>query len=87
MIEVVHFVKEDVFEITSAAAPWQHVRAIGEDVVATEMILPANHKIRPMDIGGILAGGVGRIKVHPKPKVALLPTGTELVQPGTDLKP
>ncbi|ABO51382.1 molybdopterin molybdochelatase [Desulforamulus reducens MI-1] len=87
MIEDVHFVEEDVFEITSAAAPWQHVRAIGEDVVATEMILPANHKIRPMDIGGILAGGVGRIKVHPKPKVALLPTGTELVQPGTDLKP
>lgn len=87
MIEDVHFVAEDVFEITSAAAPWQHVRAIGEDVVATEMILPANHKIRPMDIGGILAGGIGKIRVHPKPKVALLPTGTELVQPGGTLKP
>lgn len=86
MIEDVHFIEEEVFEITSAAAPWQHVRAIGEDVVATEMILPANHQIRPMDVGGILAGGVGRIKVHPKPRVALLPTGTELVQPGTDLK-
>lgn len=87
MIEDVHFVEEEVFEITSAAAPWQHVRAIGEDVVATEMMLPANHKIRSMDIGGILAGGVAKIKVHPRPKVALLPTGTELVQPGTDLKP
>lgn len=86
MIEDVHFVEEEIFEITSAAAPWQHVRAIGEDVVATEMILPANHQIRPMDVGGILAGGVARIKVHPKPKVALLPTGTELVQPGTELK-
>ncbi|GAB6179611.1 molybdopterin biosynthesis protein [Desulfotomaculum defluvii] len=87
MIEDVHFVEEEVFEITSAAAPWQHVRAIGEDVVATEMILPANHKIRPMDIGGILAGGIGKIRVHRKPKVALLPTGTELVQPGGDIKP
>ncbi len=87
MIEDVHFVEDDVFEITSAAAPWQHVRAIGEDVVATEMILPGNHRIRPMDIGGILAGGVVRVKVHPKPKVALLPTGTELVQPGGELKP
>lgn len=87
MIEDVHFVEDEVFEITSAAAPWQHVRAIGEDVVATEMILPANHRIRPMDIGGILAGGVMRAKVHPKPKVALLPTGTELVQPGGELKP
>ncbi|AQS60150.1 molybdopterin biosynthesis protein [Desulforamulus ferrireducens] len=87
MIEDVHFVEDEIFEITSAAAPWQHVRAIGEDVIATEMILPANHRIRPMDIGGILAGGVTRVKVHPKPKVALLPTGTELVQPGVDLKP
>ncbi|WP_003544422.1 molybdopterin biosynthesis protein [Desulfotomaculum nigrificans] len=87
MIEDVHFVTDDVFEITSAAAPWQHVRAIGEDVVATEMILPANHTVRPVDIGGILAGGVGEIKVHPRPRVALLPTGTELVQPGTELKP
>ncbi|AEF93369.1 molybdenum cofactor synthesis domain protein [Desulfotomaculum nigrificans CO-1-SRB] len=87
MIEDVHFVTDDVFEITSAAAPWQHVRAIGEDVVATEMILPANHTVRPVDIGGILAGDVGEIKVHPRPRVALLPTGTELVQPGTELKP
>lgn len=87
MIEDVHFVTGDAFEITSAAAPWQHVRAIGEDVVATEMILPANHKIRPMDIGGILAGGIAKIKVYPKPKVALLPTGSELVQPGGTLQP
>lgn len=87
MIEDVHFVEDEVFEITSAASPWQHVRAIGEDLVTTEMILPANHTIRPVDIGGILAGGVGRIKVYRRPRVALLPTGTELVQPGAELKP
>lgn len=87
MIEDVHFISEDVFEITSSAVPWQHVRVIGEDVVATEMILPANHLLRPVDIGGVLAGGITEIKVHPKPRVALLPTGTELVQPGGKLKP
>ena len=87
MIEDVHFNGEEIFEITSAAVPWQHVRVIGEDIVATEMILPANHLLRPVDIGGVLAGGISDIKVHPKPKVALLPTGTELVQPGEDLKP
>lgn len=86
MIEDIHFVAEDIFEITSAAVPWQHIRVIGEDVVATEMILPANHTIRPVDIGGILAGGVNEILVHPQPRVALLPTGTELVQPGTLLQ-
>lgn len=87
MIEDVHFISEGAFEITSSAVPWQHVRVIGEDVVATEMILPANHRLRPVDLGGILAGGVTEILVHPKPVVALLPTGTELVQPGGDLKP
>jgi len=87
MIEDVHFVSEDAFEITSAAVPWQHVRVTGEDVVATEMILPANHRLRPVDIGGVLAGGITTVKVHPKPRVALLPTGTELVQPGEELKP
>lgn len=87
MIEDVHFTGEDTFEITSAAVPWQNVRGIGEDVVATEMILPANHRLRPVDLGGILAGGVTKIQVHPRPRVALLPTGTELVQPGEELGP
>ncbi len=87
MIEDVHFIDDEQFEITAAAAPWQHVREIGEDVVATEMILPGNHRIRPVDIGAVLAGGVNTVAVHPKPKVAVLPTGTELVQPGSELKP
>jgi putative molybdopterin biosynthesis protein len=87
MIEQVHFVSEEEIEITAAAAPWQHVRPMGEDVVATEMIVPAHHKLRPMDIGGILAGGVTEVTVSPSPVVAVLPTGTELVQPGAELKP
>jgi len=85
MIEDCHFVSEDAFEIISAFSPWQNVRPIGEDIVATEMILPANHRIRPVDLGGILAGGVTEIKVHPRPRVALLATGNELVEPGGEL--
>ncbi|BAF60797.1 molybdopterin biosynthesis enzyme [Pelotomaculum thermopropionicum SI] len=87
MIEDVHYVQPDVIEIISAVPPWQHVRVVGEDVVATEMILPASHRIRPVDIGAVLAGGVNSIYVHPRPRVAILPTGTELVQPGAELKP
>jgi putative molybdopterin biosynthesis protein len=86
MIEDVHFIDDSVFEIIAGAVPWQHVRVIGEDVVATEMIVPANHRLRSIDIGGILAGGLTEIAVHPRPRVALLPTGTELVQPGVQLK-
>lgn len=87
MIEDVHYVAEDVIEILHAVPPWQHVRVVGEDVVATEMIIPANHRVRPVDIGAVLAGGVSVIYVHPRPRVALLPTGSELVQPGAELKP
>lgn len=87
MIENVHFRAEDEIEIVAAAAPWQHVRPMGEDVVTTEMIVPANHRLRPTDIGGILAGGVTEIMVRPRPVVAVLPTGTELVQPGAELVP
>lgn len=87
MIEDVHFISEEEFEITAAVVPWQHVRAVGEDVVATEMILPANHRLRPYDLGGILAGGVTEVAVHPRPRVALLPTGDELVEPGSALSP
>lgn len=87
MIEDVHFLSEAEIEIVAAAAPWQHVRPLGEDVVATEMIVPANHILRPMDLGGLLAGGVTRVTVRSCPEVAVLPTGTELVQPGSELKP
>lgn len=86
MIEDIHFTGEEAFEIISAASPWQHVRVIGEDIVATEMIVPANHRIRPIDIGGLLAGGITELYVHPRPVVGLVPTGTELVQPGASLK-
>ncbi|HOV78955.1 MAG TPA: molybdopterin biosynthesis protein [Bacillota bacterium] len=87
MVEDVHYVRPDVVEIIQAAHPWQHVRVVGEDVVATEMIIPANHRIRPVDIGAALAGGVISVRVYPRPRVAVLPTGSELVQPGAGLKP
>lgn len=87
MIEDVHYLNADLIEIIHAAPPWQHVRVVGEDIVATEMIISASHPVRPVDVGALLAGGVDRVYVYPRPRVAILPTGTELVQPGSDLKP
>jgi putative molybdopterin biosynthesis protein len=87
MIEDVHYVSPDIIEIIQAAPPWQHIRAVGEDIVATEMIISASHQVRPVDIGALLAGGVDQLYVYPRPRVAILPTGTELVQPGSELKP
>jgi putative molybdopterin biosynthesis protein len=71
-------------EILAPAAPWQHIRPIGEDVVATEIILPEGHRIRPQDLGALLAAGVLEVPVVRKPRVAFIPTGTELVTPRPD---
>jgi putative molybdopterin biosynthesis protein len=72
--------------IRAAVAPWSHVRPMGEDIVATQLVLPAGHVLRPADLGAIAASGHQEIKVALKPKVAILPTGTELVPVGSKLK-
>ncbi|MDI6710198.1 MAG: molybdopterin biosynthesis protein [Bacillota bacterium] len=87
MVEDVHHRDEDTIEITAAAFPWQHVRVIGEDIVATEMVVPASHVIRPMDLGGMLASGVTRVAVRARPRLTIIPTGTEVVEAGRELKP
>jgi len=85
MIEDVAFPNEEnpgIMEIREAAVPWQHVRSIGEDVVAAEMIIPSFHLIRPYDLGALLSGGVFKLNVIQKPLVTLIHTGTEIIPPG-----
>src|SRR6185503_2506598 len=72
--------------IRAAVAPWSHVRPLGEDIVATQLVLPVGHVLRPVDLGAIAAAGHQDIIVARKPKVAILPTGTELVPIGSRLK-
>ena len=73
---------EGHIEIRQAAVPWQHMRSIGEDIVATQLLLPAHHTIRPVDMGALLSGGIFHVEVYCRPRVAIIPTGTELVEPG-----
>lgn len=73
-------------QIIEAAAPWQHVRPIGEDIVAGEMLIPSRHKIRPIDIGVLLAGGITKVEVYKLPTVAIFPTGTEIIEPEEEPK-
>lgn len=72
--------------IIAPAAPWQHIRPIGEDIVAGEMILPGHHCIRPIDVGVLLSAGIVEIEVVKMPQVAVFPTGTEMIEPGTEPK-
>ncbi|MGE5560806.1 MAG: molybdopterin biosynthesis protein [Chloroflexota bacterium] len=79
MIEDCHPVDGETFEIIAAAAPWQHVRTIGEDLVATEMVLPSGQYLDGPQLGALLAGGVNTVTVRRRPVVAIIPTGDELV--------
>ena len=65
--------------IRAAVPPWQHVRAMGEDMVATELVLPANHRLRPVDLGALAGSGHATVSVYRHPRVAIIPTGSELV--------
>ncbi len=72
--------------LRASVAPWSHVRPLGEDIVATQLVLPTGHVLKPADLGAIAASGHQHIMVARKPRVAILPTGTELVPIGSDLK-
>jgi len=85
MIEEVNLA-EDCIEITEAVTPYKNIRPVGEDIVQTELILPENHVIRPVDIGAMLSGGNHKITVRRKPVVTVIPTGNEIVEPGTPLR-
>jgi putative molybdopterin biosynthesis protein len=87
MIEDVQPIDDNTVEIISPVTPWKHVRTIGEDIVSTELILPDGHRIRPIDLGAMLATGLTEVAVRKKPTSIVIPTGSELVQPGSLLKP
>ena len=72
--------------IRASAPAWQHIRPVGEDIVVGEMILTSSHRIRPIDIGVLLSGGVTEISVFAQPRVGIKPTGTEIVEPYEDPK-
>jgi putative molybdopterin biosynthesis protein len=68
--------------LRSGLTPWSHVRALGEDMVVTELVLPAGHELRPVDLGAVAGCGHDRVSVRRRPSVGILPTGSELVPIG-----
>jgi putative molybdopterin biosynthesis protein len=72
--------------IRAALAPWSHVRPVGEDIVATQLVLPEGHRLRPVDLGAVAASGHSTVWVARQPRIAILPTGSELVPIGQAVK-
>ncbi|GAB4275918.1 MAG: molybdopterin molybdotransferase MoeA [Candidatus Promineifilaceae bacterium] len=68
-------------EVLKAVAVGQNMLQIGEDVAVGAPIFPAGHRLRPQDLGGLLAVGITEIAVAKKPRVGILATGDEVVPP------
>jgi putative molybdopterin biosynthesis protein len=78
--EKLNTVDDDTIEISASAFPWQNVRKVGEDFVVTELLFPQNHLIRAFDLGTLIVGGIFKVEVRKKPRVIIIPTGSELVR-------
>ena len=83
MIEVIHQVDDRTIEVQAPVPPYEHVRALGEDIAATELLLPGGHRLRPQDLAACAAAGLSRVEVRRRPTVVVLPTGNELVAVGS----
>ncbi len=79
MIEAVQTLDAQRIRIEAPAFPWQHVRRIGEDIVATELLFPRHHRITAPCIGAMLTAGIFTVPVKRAPEVLIIPTGSELV--------
>jgi putative molybdopterin biosynthesis protein len=87
MREHVRLINDGSAEIDASVAPGRHVRPVGEDIQAGQLVLPAGHRIRPVDAAALAAAGHHTIPVRRQPVVAILPTGDEVRPIGTVLAP
>lgn len=86
MIEDVNMIDDQV-QLIKPAVPWQHIRSIGEDLVEQDMIVPSRTLIGPYELASFRTASVEKVSVIKKPLMAIVPTGTELVENGYDQMP
>ncbi|WP_326835149.1 molybdopterin biosynthesis protein [Amycolatopsis rhabdoformis] len=86
MREHVHHTPDGA-ELHAAVPPYQHVRSIGEDISAAELLLPEGHRLRPVDVAACAAAGVTELAVRRAPVVVIIPTGDEIRPIGAQLQP
>ncbi|MDE2571626.1 MAG: molybdopterin molybdotransferase MoeA [bacterium] len=81
MVEETNLLESGEVEVLASVAPGEDVVQTGEDVTAGSAVLPAGHRLRAVDLGGLAALGVTNVAVARRPRVAVLSTGDELVPP------
>jgi molybdopterin molybdotransferase len=74
-------------EILRAMAPGENVLRVGDDVNIGQILLARGHWLRPQDLGGLAGLGFTRVSVARRPRVALLATGDEVIDPAQSAAP
>jgi molybdopterin molybdotransferase len=87
MLEYVQSAQKDEIEIFRAVAEGENVIRVGEDVAQGQTVQAKGSLIRPAEIGGLMALGLLQIKVVRKPRVGLISTGDEVIDPGQSPRP
>ena len=77
----------DRIRLITPAVPWQHIRQIGEDFCAGDMLACSGTILTPALLGALVAGGITEVEVIGRPKITLIPTGDEIVPPTAELLP
>ena len=80
-------VQDNSVEIPQAVQPGAHIRPRGGDVTAGEVVVPAGTRLTPGRLAAAAASGVAELSCARLPRVAVLATGSELVDPGGELRP
>lgn len=81
MVEYTQVTLPGEIEVTRAVAPQENILRVGEDVATGQVILPAGRRLRPAEIGGLMAFGLQSVMVARRPLIAILSTGDEVVPP------
>jgi molybdopterin molybdotransferase len=87
MLEYTQSARTGEMEIQRAVAEGENVIRVGEDVAAETVVIPQGRLIRPAEVGGLMALGILRVRVATKPKVGLISTGDEVIDPSQSPRP
>ncbi|HWP65769.1 MAG TPA: gephyrin-like molybdotransferase Glp [Candidatus Limnocylindria bacterium] len=77
----------DLVHVLTPVYPGQHVGRRGADLRAGQPVAPAGVPLDPSRVGALAAAGVAELDVYAQPRVAVLSTGSEIVEPGRPLAP
>ena len=87
MIEYTQSAQSSEIEIFKSVADGENVINIGEDVAQNQLVIPQGTQLRPAEIGGLMALGITKIAVARKPRIGLISTGDEVIEPEKSPRP